>query len=161
MTSLNSGQQQSLVHLAVTTRPHGSSTWDAAGVAAHVAALVNKGLSAQEVINRTLGHAWDRNARTPGVLATPVRMAGQVEASNPVPYPAKRADECRLHPGQSIDSCRACAADALVEDKTPIPNVARRYEPPSYDETGAKLRHRPLRELVEEHLEHDTQEAQA
>jgi hypothetical protein len=152
MTSLNANQQAALVHLAVTTRPHGSSVWDAAGVAAHVARLVERGLSAQEVINRALGHAWDRNAKTPGVLATPVRMAGQVEASNPTPYPTTRADECRLHPGQPVDTCRACAADRLVQDGTPVPAVARRYDdPPSYDEaTGEKLRHRPIRELVAE-----------
>jgi hypothetical protein len=150
--TLNASQQQALVFLATTTRPFGSSTWDAPGVAKHVAALVGKGLSDQEVINRTLGHAWDRNAKTPGVLATPVRMAGQVEASNPVPYPATRADECRLHPGQPIDSCKACAADAALGDSTPLPNIPRRYDDtPSYDEeTGKRLRHKPLRELFDE-----------
>jgi hypothetical protein len=34
--------------------------------------------------------------------------------------PAKPGDDCRYHPGEHTDSCRACAADRLAGD-TPQP----------------------------------------
>lgn len=144
--SVDDRQLQSLVYLACTTqrRGYGDRRWDEAGVAGEVRKLSAEGLSAEEIIQRTLSHAWNPKSHTPAMLRYP--------ADSPVrgePLPQRvGVDECPVHPGKPAATCNACAADALANDTTRKPD--RRL---IYDEvTGEKLRHRPLRELVDEEL---------
>lgn len=144
-----------LAHLACASRPHGAPTWDEPGVVPRIRDLIGRGFGMQEVIDRVLAHAWDATAKTPGTILTP-KSRPAVE-SNPVPFPVARAEECRLHPGEPPGMCRACAADRLVDDSTPLPP---RQDPPSYDEQGRPLKHRPIRELFDEHRATTTEETQ-
>lgn len=139
---------QSLANMACISRPHGAKTWDPPGVVAGIRRLIERGFGMQEVIDRVFAHAWDASADTPGTLLTP--KPRRPETSNPVPYPVTRNEECRLHPGQHPVTCISCAADRIApEDDEPLP--ARQEEPPPIDpETGEQLKHRPLRELVDE-----------
>lgn len=38
--------------------------------------------------------------------------------------PAKSGEDCRTHPGEHADICRACAADRLAGDRTMAPALA-------------------------------------
>jgi hypothetical protein len=143
MTCLSDAQVQMLAHLACASRPHGAKRWDEPGVVVGIRKLMERGFGMQEVIDRTFAHAWDGSANTPGTLLTPKRR--EPEVSNPAPFPATRADECPLHPGQPRGTCVPCAADALLGDRTGRP--ARMY-----DADGNRLRHRPIRELFDETL---------
>lgn len=138
---------QSLANMACVSRPHGARAWDPPGVVAMIRKLIERGFGMQEVIDRTFAHAWDATANTPGTMLTP-KTRTAVE-SNPAPFPVTRAEECRLHPGQHPGTCTACAADRLVDDKTSLP--VRHEDTPSYDDDGHRLKHRPIRELFEEH----------
>ena len=136
---------QMLAYLACKSRPHGSRKWDEPGVVAMIRKLLERGFGMQEVIDRTFAHAWDASANTPGTMLTPKTRTAV--ASNPVPFPVTRFEECRLHPGQPPGTCVSCAGDRLVGDTTPVPP---RQDPPSYDDDGHRLKHRPLRELIAE-----------
>lgn len=133
-------QVRELVHLACTTRPNGARRWDEAGTYSQVRKLVERGLSGQEIIYRTLMHAWDAKAESPGVLAYPVPSAAAIAAED---SRLRLEDECTIHPGKRAGSCSGCAADAIGSDP-------ERRGAPIYHESGEKLRHRPLRELFEE-----------
>jgi hypothetical protein len=135
---------QMLAHLACASRGHGAKSWDEPGVVAMIRKLLERGFGMQEVIDRVFAHAWDATANTPGTILTPKTRT--VIESNPAPFPVTRAEECRLHPGEQPGLCRACAADRLVDDTTSVP----KQDPPSFDDDGRQLKHRPLRELVAE-----------
>lgn len=139
-------QVQMLAHLACSSRPSGARRWDEPGVVAGIRKLLERGFGIQEVIDRVFAHAWDATANTPGTVLTP--KSRPVIVANPVPFPVTRAVECRLHPGQTPGFCTACAADEMLQDSTPAPPP--RQDPPSYDEEGHRLRHRPLPELFAE-----------
>lgn len=146
---LTDARVQSLADLACASRPYGAPTWDPPGVVAAIRRLMERGLGMQEVIDRVLAHAWDATAKTPGTILTPKSRKPLEESTHPFPVRSRGSDvaECRLHIGLPAAACPACAADALVGDTTPPPT---RQEPPSYDDAGRPLKHRPLRELVQE-----------
>lgn len=123
MSSLDDRQVQALAFLASTTRPRGATRWDAPGLVAFIRKLLDRGLSAQEIVDRTMRHAWDPHAKTPGVLLSPAHT--EPDKGNPVIYPARRGEDCKLHAGERREHCRACAADRLVGDTTSPPNLHR------------------------------------
>ena len=74
-------QAQMLTSLAIACRPYRAPTWDEAGVMAVIGKLQDWALS--EVALRVIVAASDREAKTPGVIASP---AMQIPAPKPPPF---------------------------------------------------------------------------
>ncbi len=136
-------QAHVLATLAVACRPHGAPNWDAAGVVAAIAKVHHVGLA--DVAMAVIRAAADRDAKTPGVIAatTSIHWAEKVAERAPR-FPARAGiDECRTHPGEHADGCRACAADALAGDPTPTRPLQSAPPPVSYLDARRDLSKQP------------------
>jgi hypothetical protein len=124
-------QAQMLATLAVACRPHGAPHWDAAGVVAAIAKVHHVGLA--DVMMAVIRAAADRDAKTPGVIAATTSIHWSERVTERAPrFPARAGiDECRTHPGEHADGCRACAADALAGDPTPATRPLQSAPPPA------------------------------
>ena len=133
-------QAHVLATLAVACRPHGAPNWDAAGVVAAIAKVHHVGLA--DVAMAVIRAAADRDAKTPGVIAATTSIHWSERITERAPrFPARAGiDECRTHPGEHADGCRACAADALAGDPTPATRPLQAAPPPaSYLDARRKL----------------------
>ena len=119
-------QARAIAFLATTTRPVGATRWDAEGVYAHVARLMERGLSTYEVAARALAHAQDAKAKTPGVIATPPKHTPE---TNPTRYPPKTADECGAHPGQWAGACAVCLGPKVHDEEPGDRDLHPRHQP--------------------------------
>lgn len=132
----NDQDARALTYLArrIRKETHGCREWDDAGTYAVIAELIGQNLAI--TIERVTRHAADPEAKTPGAIRRPFTP----EAPRPGHrFPAKAGQDCRIHPGEWADTCRACAADRLVGDHTP-----ERPEPPASDTTTHVARLRAL-----------------
>ena len=108
---------QALHYLAQRLREdtHGAGPWHDAGLTPVLARLEGQNLAI--VTERVTRHAADKDARTPAAIERPFVPGPPTPG---VRYPAKAGspDECRHHPGEHADHCRACAGDRLAGDAT-------------------------------------------
>lgn len=120
---------QALTYLARRLRDEtmGAGAWDEAGTHAVISKLVGQSLAI--AAERVLHHAADPKAQTPGAILRPFTPPGpDMHAPR---FPARAGiDECRTHPGEHADGCRACAADALAGDPTPATRPLQSVPPP-------------------------------
>lgn len=109
---------QALTYLATRLRDetHGCGKWDQNGTYAVIGELVGQSLA--ETIHRVVGHALDPEARTPGAIKRPF-VPKQPDAPGHR-KPAKAGEDCRIHPGEYVGSCRSCAVDALQHPQDPV-----------------------------------------
>lgn len=107
-----------LTHLAVRLREdtYGCGKWDHAGTNAVIRELIGQNLA--ETIHRVVGHSMDPAARTPGAIRRPFVPAKVDEPGRR--QPAKAGEDCRLHPGEYVGSCRACAVDGISAPTDPV-----------------------------------------
>lgn len=85
-------QAQMLTTLAIACRPYRAPTWDAAGVMAAIAKI--KDWSLHEVALRVIVAAADREAQTPGVIASPGMKIPEPKAALFKPTTWDPADIC-------------------------------------------------------------------
>ena len=107
----NDQDARALTYLACRIRKEtkGAREWDEAGTHAVIAELVGHNLAM--TVERVTRHAADPEAKTPGAIRRPFVPD---PPKSEIRYPAKPDDECRAHPGEWADTCRACAADRLT-----------------------------------------------
>lgn len=132
MSGLTDQDARALTFIACRIRKevHGAREWDDAGTYAEISKLLGHNLPI--VVERVTRHAGDVEAKTPGAIRRPFIPAAPDNGNR---QPAKAGDDCRIHPGEWADNCRACASDRLAGDVTPrrpleavsdpAPNVAR------------------------------------
>lgn len=115
---MNPDQIRWLTWGATQHRPHGAPRWDEAGThAAIVECCASWDFAA--ATEHVLAHARDPKARTPFAIKGPKPHTDPTRAGR---QPAKAGgDECQIHAGEYADSCRGCAADALVGDDAQPP----------------------------------------
>lgn len=110
---------------AIQHRPRGARRWDEPGTAKAIADHCGS-WSLSIATEHVLAHARDPKAETPFVIKG---NAPHTEPTKSVRQPAKAGGgECRVHPGEYANSCRACAADRLAGDQSAEP---RRDKPPA------------------------------
>ena len=120
---------------AIQHRPHGATKWDEPGTAKAIADHC-RSWDLAVATEHVLAHARDPKARTPFAIKGP---APHTEAPKGTRYPAKAGTDCRLHPGEWAETCRACAADRLAGESTHTPG--RMTTPtPTYHQARAALR---------------------
>lgn len=109
---------QALTYLATRLRDetHGCAKWDQAGTYAVIRELIGQNLA--ETIHRIVGHALDPEARTPGAIRRPFVPTRTDEPGRR--QPAKAGEDCRLHPGEYVGSCRPCAVDSIDHPADPV-----------------------------------------
>lgn len=114
---LNDQDARALTYLACRIRKEtrGAREWDDAGTFAVISELIGQNLPL--TIERVTRHAGDVDAKTPGAIKRPFVPAAPVAGPR---FPAKSGEDCRIHPGEWADTCRACAADRLAGDVTPL-----------------------------------------
>jgi hypothetical protein len=112
-----------LTHLAVRLREdtYGCGRWDHAGTNVVIRELIGQNLA--ETIHRVVGHALDPAARTPGAIRRPFVPAKPDEPGRR--QPAKAGEDCRLHRGEYVGSCRACAVDEISAPTDPVLDADR------------------------------------
>ena len=96
---------------AIQHRPHGAPKWDEPGTAKAIADHCGT-WDLDVATTHVLAHARDPKARTP--FAIKGLAPSSTEPVRHVRQPPKIADECRRHPGEWADHCRACAGDRLA-----------------------------------------------
>ena len=111
----NDQDTRALTYLACRLRKEtrGAGEWDQAGVQSVIAKLVGHNLAV--TIERVTRHAADPDAKTPGAIQRPFVPEGPKAETR---FPAKAGEDCRIHPGEHVDSCRSCAADRLTNDRS-------------------------------------------
>ena len=133
---------QALTYLARRLRDEtmGAGAWDEAGTHAVISKLVGQSLAI--AAERVLHHAADPKAQTPGAILRPFTPPGpDMHAPR---FPARAGiGECRTHPGEHADGCRACAADALAGDPTPTRPLQSVPPPPTYLDARRALSKQP------------------
>ena len=99
---------RALTYLAKRLRDetHGANHWDEAGIWAHVSKLIGRNLAV--TIEQVTRHAADPTAKTPGAIGRPFLPEPVARRTD---LPPRRDDECRTHPGEWADTCRACASE--------------------------------------------------
>lgn len=109
---------QTLTYLAIRLRQetYGCGPWDHAGTFSVIRELIGQNYA--ETLHRIVGHAMDPEARTPGAIKRPFVPKRQDEPGRRMP--AKPAEECRLHVGEYVGSCRACAVQHIDAPTDPI-----------------------------------------
>jgi hypothetical protein len=121
--SVTREQAEMLTELVIACRPHGAARWDRPGVFAAIGKV--KGRSLASVIVAAIQAAEDRNAETPGVIASAgPHWRAPVPGDRPAFMPPKADEMCPLHGGYR-DNCPGCAADRLAGDQTTRPAPAR------------------------------------
>jgi hypothetical protein len=100
-------QAQMLTTLAIACRPYGAPTWDAAGVMASIAHIKDWSLS--EVALRVIVAAADREAKTPGVIAT--QQVPELKPALFKPNAGELRDFCGVCGKKQPDCGRARFAD--------------------------------------------------
>jgi len=102
---------------AIHHRPHGAPRWDEPGTAKAIADHCGT-WQLDTATAHVLAHARDPKARTPYAIRGTAPSAS--EPTRGVRYPAKAGspDECPLHPGEWVNSCRACNGDRLAGDQS-------------------------------------------
>lgn len=144
MSGLTDQDARALTFLACRIRKelHGAREWDEAGTYAVVAELIGHNLAL--TVERVTRHAADVEAKTPGSIRRPFLPDAPTAGPR---FPAKAGTDCRTHPGEWADSCRACAADRIAGDVTPIRRPAPAPGRDTVAERVAELRRNvtPLR----------------
>lgn len=117
----NDQDARALTYIACRIRKetHGAKEWDDAGTYAVIAELIGQNLAI--TVERVTRHAADPEAKMPGAIKRPFVPAAQEPGPR---FPAKAGEDCRIHPGEWIDTCRACASDRLVGMRTARPQEA-------------------------------------
>lgn len=116
--TVNRSDAQLLTALACRLREetHGCGKWDNAGTYSVIRELIGQNYA--ETLHRVIGHAMDAEARTPGAIKRPF-VPKRVEEPGRR-QPAKAGEDCRLHPGEYVGSCRPCAVDQLEHPEDPV-----------------------------------------
>ena len=110
---LSQQQARYLAELVATIRPE----WQVAGLMASLAKCRNE--RPVNVALALLRMADDAGVRNPGALPNPDGPHWSERKGDPMPHqPARKEHECRAHPGEHADRCRACASDRLAGTTT-------------------------------------------
>lgn len=100
---------RAIAYLAADMRPAGAPRWDREGIYACIARLRDRGYGLPEIANRTIKHAQDPTAKTPGVVNTAPLYEPAAETRTP--FPPKREEQCF--------TCSRVGCDCPPEDKKP------------------------------------------
>lgn len=101
----------------------GAGPWDEHGLMVNLRKVQNRNL--HMTTESVLRHAADPKAKSPGVIVA--AFTPPPPSNEGTPHPPKKADECRLHPGQYASTCATCITEptrAYHDDEDPPPMTA-------------------------------------
>lgn len=117
-------QADRLTAHALDCRPIGAPRWDGPGVFAAIGRV--RHLAYPEVAMAVTRAASDPTAETPGVICATDSIHWREKVTPPGSHrPARAGQDCRIHPGEWAESCRACASNRLAGDCEPRTHEGR------------------------------------